>query len=60
MREFSAIVVEDCVAVKDHLEDLHRASLEAFATYFGLVRPASEIISEWDGLPLAEGRKLER
>jgi nicotinamidase-related amidase len=60
MREFSLIVVEDCVGVKDHLEDLHRASLEALATYFGLVRPASEIISEWDGRSLTEGRKLER
>jgi len=53
-------VVEDCVGVKDHLEDLHRASLEALATYFGLVRPASEIISEWNGRSLTEGRKLER
>jgi nicotinamidase-related amidase len=60
MREFSLIVVEDCVGVKDHLEDLHRASLEALATYFGLVRPASEIISEWDRRPQAEGRESER
>lgn len=47
MREFSLIVVEDCVGVKDHLADLHRATLEALGTYFGLVRPASDIISEW-------------
>jgi nicotinamidase-related amidase len=47
MREFSLIVVEDCVGVKDHLADLHRATLEALGTYFGLVRPASDIIAEW-------------
>jgi nicotinamidase-related amidase len=47
MREFNLIVVEDCVGVKDHLADLHRATLEALATYFGLVRPASDIIAEW-------------
>ena len=51
MREFSLIVVEDCVGVKDHLEDLQRATLEALGTYFGLVRPASDIIAEWDGRP---------
>jgi nicotinamidase-related amidase len=59
MREFSLIVVEDCVGVKDHLEDLHKATLEALGTYFGLVRPASDIIAEWDGRPL-KGRKLEQ
>jgi nicotinamidase-related amidase len=59
MREFSLIVVEDCVGVKDHLEDLHRATLEGLGTYFGLVRPASDIISEWSGHAL-EGGKLER
>lgn len=47
MREFSLVVVEDCVGVKDHLADLHLATLEALGTYFGLVRPASDIISEW-------------
>jgi nicotinamidase-related amidase len=50
MREFSLIVVEDCVGVKDHLEDLHKATLEALGTYFGLVRPASDIIAEWTGV----------
>ena len=60
MREFGLIVVEDCVGVKDHLEDLHRATLEALGTYFGLVRPASDIISEWDGRSLDEGRDLGR
>jgi hypothetical protein len=60
MREFSLIVVEDCVGVKDHLEDLHKATLEALGTYFGLVRPASDIISEWDGRCSEEGRDLER
>jgi nicotinamidase-related amidase len=51
MREFSLIVVEDCVGVKDHLEDLQKATLEALGTYFGLVRPMSDIIAEWEGRP---------
>ena len=50
MREFSLIVAEDCVGVKDHLADLHKATLEALGTYFGLVRPASDIIAEWTGV----------
>lgn len=60
MREFSLIVVEDCVGVKDHLADLHRATLEALGTYFGLVRTASDIISRWSGRSSGEGRDLER
>jgi nicotinamidase-related amidase len=47
MREFSLIIAADCVAVKDHLADLHEATLETLATYFGLVRPSAEIIAEW-------------
>jgi len=58
MREFSLVVVEDCVGVKDHLEDLHRASLEAVSTYFGLVRPATAVVSEWQRLR-REGKSLE-
>ena len=60
MREFSLIVVEDCVGVKDHLEDLHRATLEALGTYLGLVRPASDIISGWNGRSAGKGRVLDR
>ena len=60
MREFSLIVVEDCVGVKDHLADLHRATLEALGTYFGLVRPASDIIAEWARPSLDGGQRLER
>jgi nicotinamidase-related amidase len=48
MREFSLVIVEDCVAVKDHLADLHRATLESLGSYFGLVRPAADITSEWE------------
>jgi nicotinamidase-related amidase len=55
MREFSLIVVEDCVGVKDHLADLHRGTLEALGTYFGLVVPASDIIAEWARPSLGRG-----
>jgi nicotinamidase-related amidase len=55
MREFSLMVVEDCVGVKDHLADLHRATLEALGTYFGLVVPASDIIAEWARPSLGRG-----
>ena len=47
MRDFYLVVVEDCVAVKDHLKDLHDASLESLGLYFGLVRPSSTIIETW-------------
>ena len=55
MREFSLVIVEDCVAVKDHLEDLHRATLETLGAYFGLVRPSLEIISAWSKRPRVQG-----
>jgi nicotinamidase-related amidase len=54
MREFSLIVAEDCVGVKDHLTDLHRATLDALGAYFGLIRPSSDIIAEWRR-PSSEG-----
>jgi nicotinamidase-related amidase len=60
MREFSLIVVEDCVGVKDHLADLHRSTLEALGTYFGLVRPASDIIAGWARPSLGRGPGSER
>lgn len=60
MREFSLIVAEDCVGVKDHLADLHRATLEALGTYFGLVRPASDIMAEWARTPLDGGQGAGR
>ncbi|MBS7700836.1 MULTISPECIES: isochorismatase family cysteine hydrolase [unclassified Chelatococcus] len=49
MRDFHLVVAEDCVAVKDHLVDLHRASLESLGLYFGLVRPSSIIMAHWAG-----------
>ena len=60
MREFNLIVVEDCVGVKDHLADLHHATLEAIGTYFGLVRPASDVVAEWARLSLDRGQRSER
>jgi nicotinamidase-related amidase len=60
MREFNLIVVEDCVGVKDHLADLHQATLEALGTYFGLVRPASDIIAGWARSSLDGGQRSER
>jgi nicotinamidase-related amidase len=60
MREFSLIVAEDCVGVKDHLADLHRATLEALGTYFGLVRPSSDIIAEWNRPCSAGGHRSEQ
>jgi nicotinamidase-related amidase len=60
MREFQLIVVEDCVGVKDHLADLHHATLEAIGTYFGLVRPASDIVAGWRKLSLKRGQRPER
>jgi len=60
MREFGLIVAEDCVGVKDHLADLHRATLEAIGTYFGLVRQSSDIIAAWGKASLGRGQKLQR
>jgi nicotinamidase-related amidase len=60
MREFSLIVTEDCVGVKDHLADLHRATLEALGTYFGLVRQSSDIIAAWGKASLSRGQNPER
>jgi len=60
MREFNLVVAEDCVGVKDHLEDLHRATLEALGTYFGLVRPSSDIIAAWRARPASERRVPEK
>jgi nicotinamidase-related amidase len=47
MRDYHVVVASDCVAVKDHLRDLHDATLESLGLYFGLVRPSSDIISAW-------------
>ena len=47
MRDYHLVVANDCVAVKDHLRDLHDATLESLGLYFGLVRPSAEIISAW-------------
>jgi nicotinamidase-related amidase len=47
MRDFHLVVAEDCVAVKDHLADLHRATLESLGLYFGLVRPSEVIMAQW-------------
>jgi nicotinamidase-related amidase len=60
MREFDLIVVEDCVGVKGHLADLHQATLEALRTYFGLVRPASDIIARWARSSLDGGQRSKR
>jgi nicotinamidase-related amidase len=60
MREFSLIVADDCVGVKDHLADLHRATLEALGTYFGLVRPSSDIIAAWRKASLSRRQQLQR
>ncbi len=48
MRDFHLVVAEDCVAVKDHLVDLHKATLESLGLYFGLARPARAIIDQWN------------
>ncbi len=51
MRDFYTIVVEDCVAVKDRLLDLHEASLEHMGLYFALRRPLAALREAW-GLPM--------
>jgi nicotinamidase-related amidase len=56
MRDFHLVVAEDCVAVKDHLADLHRATLESLGLYFGLVRPSQNILAQWDALRAAPTR----
>jgi len=56
MRDFHLVVAEDCVAVKDHLADLHRATLESLGLYFGLVRPSEAILAQWDTLAAAPQR----
>ncbi len=52
MRDFYTVVVEDCLAVKDRLLDLHEASLEHMALYFALRRPLATPRAAWN-LPLA-------
>ncbi|WP_167558995.1 cysteine hydrolase family protein [Bradyrhizobium canariense] len=47
MRDFYLVVAGDCVAVKDHLRDLHDATLETLGLYFGLVRPSEDLIRIW-------------
>jgi nicotinamidase-related amidase len=47
MRDFYLVVASDCVAVKDHLRDLHDATLETLGLYFGLVRPSEDLIRIW-------------
>jgi nicotinamidase-related amidase len=55
MRDFHLVVAEDCVAVKDHLADLHNATLESLGLYFGLVRPSRTIIDQWNTIGSASG-----
>ena len=47
MRDYRLVVASDCVAVKDHLKDLHDATLESLSLYFGLVRSSAEIMVAW-------------
>jgi nicotinamidase-related amidase len=47
MRDFYLVVAGDCVAVKDHLRDLHDATLETLGLYFGLVRSSEDLIRIW-------------
>jgi hypothetical protein len=47
MRDFYTVVVEDCVAVKDRLLDLHEASLEHMGLYFALRRPLAAVTAAW-------------
>lgn len=47
MFDYYVTVASDCVGVKDHLRDLHDASLESLGLYFGLVRPSADIIAAW-------------
>ncbi|CAH1650280.1 cysteine hydrolase family protein [Chelatococcus asaccharovorans] len=58
MRGFHLVVAEDCVAVKDHLADLHRATLESLGLYFGLVRPSDVIMAQWAQSEFAKGTVL--
>ena len=53
MRDFHLVVAQDCVAVKDHLADLHRATLESLGLYFGLVRPSHAIMAQWSAIGAA-------
>lgn len=55
MRDFHLIVAEDCVAVKDHLADLHQATLESLGLYFGLVRPSDVIMAQWTHTEVEKG-----
>ncbi|MCK8784269.1 cysteine hydrolase [Roseomonas sp. NAR14] len=50
MRDLYTVVVSDCVALKDRLADLHRASLEEMSLYFANVRPLTALRAAW-GLP---------
>lgn len=47
MNDFYLTIASDCVGVKDHLRDLHEASLETMSLYFGLVRPSTDMIEVW-------------
>lgn len=47
MRNFHVVIAEDCVGVKDHLVDLHKATLESLGLYFGLVRSSDGIMLAW-------------
>lgn len=53
MFDYYVAIASDCVGVKDHLRDLHDASLESLGLYFGLVRPSAQIIASWTKLPRA-------
>jgi hypothetical protein len=44
-------------AVKDHLADLHRATLESLGLYFGLVRPSHLIMAQWRAIEAAPTAK---
>ncbi|MDB5516368.1 MAG: Nicotinamidase-related amidase [Tardiphaga sp.] len=57
MRDFHLVVAQDCVAVKDHLADLHRATLESLGLYFGLVHPSHLIMAQWSAIEAAPTAK---
>jgi nicotinamidase-related amidase len=52
MRDFYLVVAGDCVAVKDHLADLHHATLESLGLYFGLVRTSDTLAAIWAAQPI--------
>jgi nicotinamidase-related amidase len=58
MRDFYLVVASDCVAVKDHLRDLHDATLESLGLYFGMIRPMSELTRTWSEMRASSAEDL--